>query len=527
MPPKRKQRVPRALHDELQDYASLLRALDTGDELGVARKIARAEPPKKRRKLTHNADGDDRGEGSSSIAPPKSRVRKRDGWTRWPLLVRDTIVPTFGLEEEIAVLARQCLRLQNADSLPNPDEQDPDSDSASMPAIASSASAFLSSTLALLAHHTPARPQSMQDRLNPLKWQDVLEIVAACGDADATMISNVKTRLEAIYGVFETNAIDRLGARKLVMPRAQAALIKADEALLLPPACGTSSDARPLNPRDAAAYWDSADEEDEDQLGPSRRPTTSYSASPPASSVPPPSSSSLPAVETQTEAEDENVEIASALHDEELEPDDKQQLEDDSDGDPIELTDADADLDDPNAPITSFQRRRIAIPLPASEDDDGDSSYSSSEESDAVPDVSRTQMQSRGRRGANTGGSVYVMPVGYSAGIEPGELMPSGEAEEADGERRNGISIPGRGRPRTVKFRAPVKTRTPRESVKVGPVDSGGEEDEEEDDDEPGNGEEKDEDDPGGLAEPEVQGQEAEEEEDPDDAEYSDSDLDG
>ncbi|KAF7319472.1 hypothetical protein HMN09_00285900 [Mycena chlorophos] len=370
MPPKRKQRVPRALHDELQDYASLLRALDTGDELGVARKIARAEPgpPKKRRKLTHNADADedDRGEGSSSIAPPKSRVRKRDGWTRWPLLVRDTIVPTFGLEEEIAVLARQCLRLQNADSLPNSNEADPDpdeedGDESFMSAVASSASAFLSSTLALLAHHTPARPQSMQDRLNPLKWQDVLEIVAACGDADATMMSNVKTRLEAIYGVSETNAIDRLGARKLVMPRAQAALGKADEALLFPPACGTSSDARPLNPRDVAAYWDSTDEEDEDQLGPSRRPTTS----PPASRAPPASSSSLPAVETQTEDEDENVEIASAPHDEELEPNDKQ-LEDDSDGDPIELTDA--DLDDPNAPITSFQRRRIAIPLPASEE---------------------------------------------------------------------------------------------------------------------------------------------------------------
>ncbi|KAJ7056997.1 hypothetical protein C8F01DRAFT_339887 [Mycena amicta] len=169
MPPnlKRKRRVPRPLHDELQDYASLLRALDTTDPLAVARSITQATSPKKRRTAT-----------ATATEKPK---RKRDTWTRWPLLVNDITLPQFGLDDEIAVLARNCLR----DTI-DPDEIDDDNNN--LDPISTSATAFLSSTLALLAHHTPARTQSMQDRLNPIGWRDVLDIVAASGDVDATCV---------------------------------------------------------------------------------------------------------------------------------------------------------------------------------------------------------------------------------------------------------------------------------------------------------------------------------------------------
>ncbi|KAJ7057001.1 hypothetical protein C8F01DRAFT_1256940 [Mycena amicta] len=115
--------------------ASLLRALDTTDPLAVARSITQATSSKKRHK--------------TATEKPK---RKRDTWTCWPLLVNNITLPQFGLDDEIAVLARNCLR----DTI-DPDEMDDDNNL--LDPISTSAAAFLSSTLALLAHHTCAHTE--------------------------------------------------------------------------------------------------------------------------------------------------------------------------------------------------------------------------------------------------------------------------------------------------------------------------------------------------------------------------------
>ncbi|KAJ7253054.1 hypothetical protein B0H12DRAFT_1117208 [Mycena haematopus] len=273
---KRKlQQVPKALHSELSEYSSLLRALSTNDTFDVARRLTEPGPPTKRRKRAReesvevaeneetlntdeegsllavpqrkrrqrtekspvDADTEDVAEPSSQPPEekPQERVRKRDTWTRWPLLVGDLRAPEWGLEDEIEPLVRQCLRNNLHPS--HEDGEDVASEDASedaplwLPHLTHSASAFLSSLFALLAHHTPARPQSMQDRLNPIDWKMVLDIIASCGDVDATVINNVQTRMEAIYGPYNSPAIARLEARAAAKTRAAAAFDEADEAL--------------------------------------------------------------------------------------------------------------------------------------------------------------------------------------------------------------------------------------------------------------------------------------------------------
>ncbi|KAJ7216653.1 hypothetical protein GGX14DRAFT_696376 [Mycena pura] len=245
---KRKlKRVPHALHSELSEYASLLRALRANDTLDVAKHITRAPPPPTKRHKPQPSSGDivvpvppatDVGEGSSTLVgtePPKPKSTDppkpkptRDTWTRWPLLAADVHVPEWGLDDEIAALVRQCLQTTAADE--DVDDAEPPS---YLPHLTHSASAFLSSVLALLAHHTPARPQSMQNRLNPINWKTVLDVVASCGDVDAATIASVQARMEVIYGPYESPAMSRLKARAAAKSRTAAALQEADDALMM------------------------------------------------------------------------------------------------------------------------------------------------------------------------------------------------------------------------------------------------------------------------------------------------------
>ncbi|KAJ7855116.1 hypothetical protein B0H14DRAFT_742213 [Mycena olivaceomarginata] len=256
---KRKRKaVSHALHSELTEYSSLLRALSTNDTLDLARRLTEPAPPKKRKKQTAKSAVDSQLEGpreesqgpiaageetrpptpGSSRLPPEEpegeqqRVRKRDTWTRWPLLPTDIHVPEWGLDDEIEPLVRQCLR-----NNPHPTDEDgePDDTPSWLPHLTESASVFLSSVFALLSHHTPARPQSMQDRLNPIDWKMVLDILGTCGDVDATVITTVKARMEAIYGPYDSPAIGRLQTRAEAKSRAAAAFDEADDALFVAP----------------------------------------------------------------------------------------------------------------------------------------------------------------------------------------------------------------------------------------------------------------------------------------------------
>ncbi|KAJ7028715.1 hypothetical protein C8F04DRAFT_51891 [Mycena alexandri] len=223
---KRPSEVPRALHSELSEYASLLRALSSKDTTDVVQTISQ-----KRRKRLEESIPLTQVAGESAQEQPKNPEKKqRDIWTRWPMLVTDIQLPEFALHQELETLMHQCLR---STSDPSDDDSIPEDDSAScLPHLAESASNLLSSVLALIAHHTPTRGQSLQDRLNPLGWHAVLDMVASCGLVDATEISNVKARMEAIYGPYDSPAVARLETRAVGRSRVATALEEGDDLLL-------------------------------------------------------------------------------------------------------------------------------------------------------------------------------------------------------------------------------------------------------------------------------------------------------
>ncbi|KAK7042448.1 hypothetical protein R3P38DRAFT_3309742 [Favolaschia claudopus] len=275
MSKQKRKYVPNALHSELSEYSSLLRALETSDHLDVAKRLTEPPPNKKQKvnkiKESQRADlpGDEdfrSGAGNSSpLAPPfnqtreeedveyfgvgtlnsqdetapyqEERTRKRVAWTLWPLLAKDLSVPEWGLQDEIDAIVRQCSQ-NNYTSAAADDDGDLEEVGEAptwLPHLTVSASTFLSSLFALLAHHTPARPQSAQDRLNPINWKMVLDILGSCGHVDAELLSNVRRRMEAIYGPYEGHGLDRLEIRATAKSRPTVLIDAADDALLTAP----------------------------------------------------------------------------------------------------------------------------------------------------------------------------------------------------------------------------------------------------------------------------------------------------
>lgn len=251
-------KVPAALHFELSEYASLLRALRTSNTLDLASQLTLA--PTVSPASTHQDEHvqpvlDDEGESElpltetttdlhtpveGSVEDEDAAVRRlrhrakntskaksktpRDNWTRWPLLAGDVHVPEWSLEDEVRLLATQCLKTQLSATSPplsgapgpdtegpsgetlaeapseygsaspvpvnpihaevGPDEEDAVDSLLPSPvigALTASSGLFLSQLLALLAAYVPPGEKSMQNRMRPINWESVLDIVAVNG----------------------------------------------------------------------------------------------------------------------------------------------------------------------------------------------------------------------------------------------------------------------------------------------------------------------------------------------------------
>jgi hypothetical protein len=136
---------------------------------------------------------------SGSSDPPVVPNRKRDNWTRWPLLLQDLPIPEWSLEDEIAVIASRVIKARSAPTFPvfqgplehdDPshtdyvlntqcEEDDPDHP-VYVPHLTSIIASLLSTLFSLLAKHTPARPASMQNRIEPLNWRSVVDVIVGC-----------------------------------------------------------------------------------------------------------------------------------------------------------------------------------------------------------------------------------------------------------------------------------------------------------------------------------------------------------
>jgi hypothetical protein len=191
-------RVPAALHSELTEYSSLLRALRTTNTLDIASQLTKPVPiasstsqretvtrdptpvvslPSNKRKRRGGGD-----EGSN---------KRKDNWTRWPLLSGDVHVPEWSLEDEIKLLVSQGLKLHSSTHTSNVDGEDEEEmdHRPFLDALIISSSTHLSYILSLLAAHVPLAAKSMQDRYNPIAWQNVLDIVATSGLVNERSVS--------------------------------------------------------------------------------------------------------------------------------------------------------------------------------------------------------------------------------------------------------------------------------------------------------------------------------------------------
>jgi len=255
-----KRRVPAPLHRELTEYAALLRALRVRDAMDLTKHLTKASPfalgdtNNDDEQLNSNDDeavshwnasnpptsltsgsksgvsfeGTDaalktnmsakakgkRKAGSSTPAKPKQKQRRRDHWTRWPLLLEDVLIPEWTLEDEVAVIASQVLKSRPPPVFPvpaaSPDDMEEDEEFVRVmgmeemeeddpdipfyvPYLTSVMAEFLATILGLLASFTPARPASMQNRIEPLGWRTVIDMVVVSKFANAKCVALISS----------------------------------------------------------------------------------------------------------------------------------------------------------------------------------------------------------------------------------------------------------------------------------------------------------------------------------------------
>lgn len=279
-------RVPAKLHHELAEYASLLRALRVRDTLDVTKHITQPNPfavntthddtefdsgddltdddvlKPESRELSRPPSAIASGSKSQSVSvipdrPKSAKARgkqkavagpgpkkpKRDHWTRWPLLLEDVVVPEWSLEDEVAVIVAQHMKGRSPSDFPIPvaegdsvddeepmytgvdldyDEEDPEPPFY-VPYITAVIANYLTTVLAALAAHIPARTAGFQNRIEPMGWRTVIDVLVACAPSEfvnpkyvvsllcaSMVVSNrlvlcrivetVIKRMEAIYG---------------------------------------------------------------------------------------------------------------------------------------------------------------------------------------------------------------------------------------------------------------------------------------------------------------------------------------
>lgn len=236
-------RVSTALHSELTEYASLLRAIRTRETLDLSSQLTQYKQSRHASTSVRTDPGDSdsdleefQAEGTGlqsphmATSPPltsevdrktdaspshdtaqesrrKSRgkgkaARTNDTWTRWPLLAGDVHIPEWGLDEEVRLIASQALHESKAAEPPDALDSDVRSESSDadsidvepslspifLKALASSTAAHLSQILSLLAFHTPLVEKSLQNRLAAVGWVQVLNAVSAAGSVAPTYV---------------------------------------------------------------------------------------------------------------------------------------------------------------------------------------------------------------------------------------------------------------------------------------------------------------------------------------------------
>ncbi|KAG9309766.1 hypothetical protein JVU11DRAFT_10140 [Chiua virens] len=205
--------VPAALHNELTEYTNLIRVLRTNRALDLTTHL-----------LNH-------------VEEQKVKT-EADTWTSWPLI--DCPVPEWSLSDEIHHLGESVMQKRAQDANECSDAESSNSDFDALSPTAASClvlhtGALLVRILNLMADQRPSAPGSMQNRLWPMNWQDVISVLAVNRLVNPTVVARAEKRLERIYGPSNTKAVERVESVTSAQRRfATLASIHEDQ-LLAPP----------------------------------------------------------------------------------------------------------------------------------------------------------------------------------------------------------------------------------------------------------------------------------------------------
>lgn len=171
--------VPTALRSELEEYSFLLRALRTNDTLDLSSQLIRAASSSQA-----SEDGDSRSTPPAEASRSNTNSRKpKENWTRWPLLIRDVQIPEWTLQDEVERLANRFLQPSNDPNEETEGAEDP-IDPVGIRHLTLETTEYLSYLFAAIAAHVPMVEGSMQNRLKPLNWENILAIIGATGIVD-------------------------------------------------------------------------------------------------------------------------------------------------------------------------------------------------------------------------------------------------------------------------------------------------------------------------------------------------------
>jgi hypothetical protein len=225
-----RQNVPAALHSELSEYASLLRAIRANSTLDLVPQlnsenvswtagrynydVATGEEDQQVDDLNSSEEPE---EGSSGHGKEKeaesqklkrTRKRKRDDdgqWTRWPLLLEHCPKPEWTFEEEISAISERCLRAQAQATTPSRPHSAPGSSTQSdhddhsssehigteqniqefnlppafLKGLTVNMATKLSNLFSLLAQHRLDATWTKHSRAAPMGWRDIIDIAGA------------------------------------------------------------------------------------------------------------------------------------------------------------------------------------------------------------------------------------------------------------------------------------------------------------------------------------------------------------
>ncbi|KAJ3526315.1 hypothetical protein NMY22_g10210 [Coprinellus aureogranulatus] len=186
--------------NEFSEYASLVRSIRVQNTTDLASKLLDNDSSSSDDEDNQTEVVESSSKGSSS--PPKKV--KLD--SRWPLEPSQVVIPRWDLRDEVLAIARAAApRNPEAEEEASLEEEEELENDILQP-IPDIVQDLLVSVMNLLAVHIPPVTDTFQNRMRPVGWEHVLNVLSASlhgreqGLLTADVIKATRTRLEQLYG---------------------------------------------------------------------------------------------------------------------------------------------------------------------------------------------------------------------------------------------------------------------------------------------------------------------------------------